>query len=146
MIYVFFQFLFLISLLAPWFGLPDFSHARPLILCAAVLGIAALALFLWSLSHNRMHNIGASPIPVKGNRLIQTGPYRFIRHPMYLAALIFGIAPIFFYAEPWRLALYLGLGIVLHFKANYEERLLLQRHPEYADYQKGSKRIIPFVL
>ena len=146
MAYVFFQILFLISLLVPWFGVPDFSRAWPLTLCAAALSVTALVLFVWSLAHNHVRNIGVSPVPPENNQLIQTGPYRFIRHPMYLAALILGIAAVFFYAEPWRLALYLGLGIVLHFKANYEERLLLQRYPEYADYQKKSKRIIPFIL
>jgi Putative protein-S-isoprenylcysteine methyltransferase len=145
-IFVIFQFLFLITLAIPWFGLPDFARFWPLTTLSAVMAFAALALFVWSLMHNTARNIGVSPVPPRQHHLVETGPYRFIRHPMYLAALLFGFAALLFYVELWRLILYIGLSVTLHLKADYEERLLVQRYPEYTDYQKRTKRIVPFIL
>lgn len=143
-IYVFLQFLFLIALFVPWRGWPALHWPIALAACATLA--CACAVFLWTLRYNSAQNSGPSPIPPEEHQLITSGPYRYIRHPMYLAAVIAGFAAFLAYGEVWRLALLAGLCMVLHFKASYEEKLLVVRYPEYTEYQKRSKRIIPFVL
>jgi len=44
-----------------------------------------------------------------------------------------------------RAVLWLVLLIDLHFKFSYEEKLLIEKYPEYIDYKKKTKRLIPFI-
>ncbi len=78
-------------------------------------------------------------------QLLQRGPYRFIRHPMYLAALLFVWASII---SHWSLLnLFIGflVVIVLIIRIHVEERLLWEKYPQYREYSHKTKRFIPFV-
>jgi protein-S-isoprenylcysteine O-methyltransferase Ste14 len=73
---------------------------------------------------------------------------------MYLAVLVIAVGFAIGYADTaqWRAAdaaraaLWLLLALVLHIKAGVEERELRAKYPQYADYERRTKRIVPFVL
>jgi len=46
---------------------------------------------------------------------------------------------------PYRIVLWVGLVMTLLVKFRYEERLLMERFPEYETYRRQTKRLIPFV-
>ena len=127
--------------LACWpVGLQNLGSVWALLLCAlgAVLG-------LYTLWHNPVGNFSVYPEIKPRARLITTGPYRYIRHPMYSALMVMmlGIA---LYNGHWLN----GLGVLLVIvavvnKAGVEERLLPAFFPEYPDYITRSKRFIPGV-
>ena len=77
------QFAALIGVVLPW-GAAAFSPwgFAPL---ALATGVGA-----WTLAHNRLGNFSVLPEPRAGARLVVTGPYAYVRHPMYLAVLLFG--------------------------------------------------------
>ena len=127
----------LIALMLAWPG-----HWR-IGLPAELLGAAALALGVWVLSHNRPGNFRIRPQPKPGARLVVGGPYRLMRHPMY-SSLLLGMAAVAS-ASPdiVRLASWLALWLVLLGKSSLEERLLLQRWPEYAAYRARTGRFLP---
>ena len=133
------QFAALIAVVLPW-GAAAFHRwgFLPLALAAAVGA--------WTLAHNRPGNFSVLPEPRVGARLVVTGPYAYVRHPMYLAVLLFG----FGFMVGWRggahAAAFVLLGAVLHVKSRREEALLAQRFPEYADYARRTRRLVPFVL
>jgi len=83
----------------------------------------------------------------EGHELVQRGPYRFVRHPIYTGVLIMSFATALVES---RLAGF--VGVLLMFasfwvKLDLEERLMLHQFPErYAAYRQRVKRIIPFVL
>jgi protein-S-isoprenylcysteine O-methyltransferase Ste14 len=106
----------------------------------------SLVLIAWTLGHNRPGNFSVFPEPRRSARLVTSGPYRWIRHPMYVAVLLGAAA--FTAADPraWRVAAWLALTAVLFVKATREEGHLLSIFPEYADYAARTKRFIPFVL
>ncbi|MDR2709781.1 MAG: isoprenylcysteine carboxylmethyltransferase family protein [Burkholderiales bacterium] len=139
------QVVLIIALLAPWSGLPTVWADNKALAAYALLTIAAL-LFLWVLRHNPLDNFSGRPEPPPGNRLVTTGPYRFIRHPMYLALFLALAGITLLYGEWWRWLIMTILMALLHFKSRYEERLLCERYPEYRDYQAHTKRILPFIL
>jgi protein-S-isoprenylcysteine O-methyltransferase Ste14 len=118
--------------------------------------LVAIGLLLgaWTLTANRIGNFGILPEPKSGARLVTSGPYRFVRHPMYLAVLIVaaGFAVGYSGTGQWRMEdlaralAWIGLAAVLHAKTGIEERELRARFPEYVAYARRAKRIVPFVL
>jgi protein-S-isoprenylcysteine O-methyltransferase Ste14 len=110
-----------------------------------VLVAIAAAVGVWTLTVNRLGNFNIRPEPKQGGRLVTDGPYRCVRHPMYLAVLVGTAGFCAAYGTPWRWAALAVLMVVLHVKAGVEERHLAARHPGYADYARGRKRFIPFL-
>ena len=109
------------------------------------LGALAVALVLWVFAHNRPGNFNIRPEPKEGGRLITGGPYRWVRHPMYVALLLSmaGVAAMSHGLA--QAALWVALLGVLNFKAGLEERLLRERWPDYAAYCARTRRFIPGV-
>ncbi|HEX6945209.1 MAG TPA: isoprenylcysteine carboxylmethyltransferase family protein [Casimicrobiaceae bacterium] len=133
------QFAALIGVVLPW-GAAAFSPwgFAPL---ALATGVGA-----WTLAHNRLGNFSVLPEPKAGARLVVTGPYAYVRHPMYLAVLLFGLGFLVGWRGGAHAAAFVLLGAVLHVKSRREEMLLAQRFPEYADYARRTRRLVPFVL
>jgi protein-S-isoprenylcysteine O-methyltransferase Ste14 len=130
-----------------WLAAPSFVHA-PLPLAPWALLLAAAALGVWALSANRPGNFNIRPTPRPGGQLVQTGPYRWIRHPMYTAILLAALAALYGVDMGSRTAVgtaFLSLAVVLWFKAGMEERWMLARHPAYAEYVKVTDRFVPWL-
>jgi protein-S-isoprenylcysteine O-methyltransferase len=81
------------------------------------------------------------------HQLIDTGPYRFVRHPSYTGALLafIGFAMVL---RNWASVLVISLPVAFAFlyRINVEERALIQALGErYRAYIERTKRLIPFV-
>jgi len=110
--------------------------ALALLACAAGLG-------LWTFVHNRPGNFNIRPEPKASGRLVTSGPYRYMRNPMYSALLLFAAAEVLAYADGWKIACWLALALVLLAKSMLEERGLRELHAGYAEYAKRVRRFIP---
>ncbi|MBL8350312.1 MAG: isoprenylcysteine carboxylmethyltransferase family protein [Burkholderiaceae bacterium] len=118
-------------------------------LFAWAIGLGAAALGLWALSANRPGNFNIRPLPKAGGRLVQAGPYRWIRHPMYTSILLAALAGLYGVDLPHRPAVgtaFFALAAVLWFKAGIEERWMAAQHPAYADYVRTTRRFVPWLL
>ncbi len=100
----------------------------------------------WALTCNRPGNFNIHPAPRAGGRLVASGPYRWIRHPMYSAVLACAVAAAGAVtpgaSRPAWLAVAL-LAAVLAAKAGLEEAWMLQAHPGYAAHRARSWRFVP---
>ncbi len=86
------------------------------------------------------------PRPAGGGELVETGPYRVVRHPVYSGGLLVA-AGISLALSPWALAATAVLGVVWGLKASVEERLLAERYPVYAGYRERTRfRLVPYVF
>ena len=110
--------------------------ALALVACAGGLG-------LWTFVHNRPGNFNIRPEPKASGRLVTSGPYRYMRNPMYSALLLFAAAEVLAYADVWKIACWLALALVLLAKSMLEERGLRELHAGYAEYAKRVRRFIP---
>jgi protein-S-isoprenylcysteine O-methyltransferase Ste14 len=106
---------------------------------------AGLAVGAWALAANRPGNFNVRPEPKEGGTLVTHGPYRWVRHPMYLAVLL-AMAAFCAAGDAWQWALWAALLAVLAAKALREERQLPLFHPGYADYRARTRAIVPFIL
>jgi len=119
-----------------------FSSLHPL---AIMLEIIAVALLVWARLTFGQRSFHAAANPTAGG-LVTTGPYRFIRHPIYTAVCLFG----------WT-------GILMHWSVNNvllgalllagaigrmlcEEHLIIVVYPEYREYALVTKRMVPYVF
>lgn len=117
--------------------------AGRLTLDAVGLAVAGIALGLWALSANRPGNFNIRPVPRSGGELVQHGPYRWIRHPMYSALLLVGLAAARVAGDVESWLVLAVLVVVLVIKANVEERGMIERHAGYRDYRKRTHRFVP---
>ena len=74
------------------------------------------------------------PSPRADGRLVTRGMYAWARHPIYACLVYFGMGLTIVTDSPWRGLMTGLLWLLFHFKAKYEERLLRERFPDYADY------------
>jgi len=84
-----------------------------------------------------------SPIPKSGAEFISRGIYKYVRHPMYLGLLSIGMALAANASSAIGWILYLMLMVTLNVKANFEDRLLREIHPESFHYQIHTSKILP---
>jgi protein-S-isoprenylcysteine O-methyltransferase Ste14 len=100
---------------------------------------------LWALQVMGLRQVKVFPEVACQGKLIVLGPYRWVRHPMYTSVLLATLAWTLGNLLPYRVILWVGLLMTLLIKLQYEERLLIERFPEYEAYRRKTKRLLPFV-
>ncbi len=105
----------------------------------------AILLLIWARVTFGLRSFHASAEPTAGG-LVTSGPYKYIRHPIYASVLLFVWAAVA--SHPSARAFGCGLlacaGAALRIAA--EEHLVVQRYPEYAEYASRTKRFIPHLF
>jgi protein-S-isoprenylcysteine O-methyltransferase Ste14 len=110
-----------------------------------VFFVLGLGLAVWA----RLHigrNWGTPMTQKNEPELVTSGPYRFVRHPIYsglvLGGVATGIALSWFWLVPVAIA-----GVYFIYSATVEERFLTEQFPDaYPAYKRGTKMLVPFVL
>ncbi len=109
------------------------------------LQVLAVLLMIWARVTFGMRSFHYAANPTEGG-LVTTGPYRYMRHPIYAAILLFVWTGVAVNASPLGVALGLAATAMLALRIAFEERLVRRRYPEYDDYARRTKRVIPFIL
>ena len=110
------------------------------------LEFAGICLGVWALATMTLRNLNVLPDIRPGSTLVTHGPYRYVRHPMYTALLLTTLALILDVFSIERLILWILLFVDLWLKLRYEEQLLVRHFEGYSDYQRRTKRLVPFLI
>lgn len=110
-------------------------------LIAAGLLLVYLAIRAHGQTNNDIPNV--APIPKDSAQLVHTGIYTHIRHPIYAGVLMAGLGATLVHGHPAGLVVWVVLVAFFTYKSVFEERLLQQHYPDYADYQKYTGRFAP---
>lgn len=110
-----------------------------------IIELAGISLGTWAIVVMGIGRFNIIPDPKEGSHIVTRGPYRLIRHPMYLALLLFTLSLLIADFTWWRGLFWLTLLIDLVLKLNYEEILLEKKLDGYSEYKRHSYRLIPFI-
>lgn len=112
--------------------------------CSGFLMVTGILFTMYAVV-NLGRNLTPLPLPKENATLIVTGTYQVVRHPIYC-----GIILMAFGWGLWRqdtLTIFYALLLMIFFdiKSRFEERLLEKKFPNYAEYKKHVRKLIPFV-
>ena len=134
-----------------WFiviGLDARYHASNVPMALQALGLAMLVASTGYIMWVMRENSFAAPVVKvqtgRGHRVIDTGPYAHVRHPMYSGTVLFFFGMPLLLGSWWGVVmapLFVGLFAI---RAGIEERALLAGLPGYADYTARVRyRLVP---
>jgi protein-S-isoprenylcysteine O-methyltransferase Ste14 len=129
----------------PWRLVTRHGHINNPAQWAAVVVIAAGAgLYLWCVWNFAVVG-GGTPGPWDApSRVVATGPFRWVRNPIYLAALLVVLGQAWLFWSVTLLVYAAAMAVVFHlFVLGYEERVLRRRFSTYPAYQRAVPRWIP---
>jgi protein-S-isoprenylcysteine O-methyltransferase Ste14 len=131
---------------------PSFFHRQMYFPTEALRGAgiavcaAGLAFAVWA-RHALGTNWSGTPMIKKGHELVEKGPYRLVRHPIYTGILIAVAGTGIGSGQLKHLFIAGAAAAVLWTKLRMEESLLLRQFPRaYPEYMRRTKALIPFVL
>jgi protein-S-isoprenylcysteine O-methyltransferase Ste14 len=118
----------------------------PLVVTALALEWLGIAFAIWA--REALGKLWSGTVTLKeGHRVVRSGPFRYVRHPIYAGVLLALVGLGLVRAN---LAALIALPLVvagLRYKIATEERLLLTHlGDEYRDYQRHVRALIPFIL
>lgn len=110
-----------------------------------VVQVLAFAIMPWARRSFQpgQFNVFAEP---KEGQLLSSGPYRFIRHPMYASALFIVWVGVLGHFSVPNFIVGSIITAVIFIRILDEEQFLRQRYPNYLEYAHKTKRLIPFIV
>lgn len=127
-----------------------FSWTQPLPVWTVVLGvlivIAAIALSIWAMVTNRYFSAFVRLQTDRGQQVVSSGPYAFVRHPGYAAGILVNLGAPFMLGTLWALApAVLGIGVVA-LRTSLEDRFLQDNLDGYKAYTERIRwRLLPYI-
>ncbi len=113
---------------------------------AFVLVLLGYLMPLWALTNNPFASGIVRIQKERGHTVSSDGPYRFVRHPMYVGTLFFSLGAPIFLGSWWALLPGLGMAALFVLRTALEDRTLQTELKGYADYaQRVRYRLVPGV-
>ena len=129
----------------PIFRFLNFAPVPPVVSSlGVVLCVAGMTVLVWARQH--LGRNWSQTVSVKhGHELVTSGPYRYIRHPMYGGGFVACLGSAIVGGGAWIFLLVI-LGTIFLCRVVAEDKLMAQQFPNtYPDYKKRTKAVVPFV-
>ncbi len=139
---------FLALLVSFW----DFAFVQGTVFRFSVFSVLGLILFVVGVgirlagkrALGKYYSYGLRVLP--DHKLVTSGIYRYVRHPISLAVLIYGPGIPLIFSSFYGFLITLALIPLVLYRITIEERMLIQKFgDEYRDYVKRTKKLIPFI-
>jgi protein-S-isoprenylcysteine O-methyltransferase Ste14 len=110
-----------------------------------IIQLCSIALMIWARITFGLRSFHATANTTKGE-LVKTGPYRWLRHPIYAAAIYFSWASVISYPFIDTITAVILISGGMFVRMLLEEKSLILTYDNYSEYSKRTKRIIPFIF
>jgi protein-S-isoprenylcysteine O-methyltransferase Ste14 len=108
------------------------------------LCLAGYALFTWATASNAFFSQVVRLQTEREHRVVNTGPYHFVRHPAYLGASVYELAVAFLYGSWWALLVGVLDVVLLVIRTRLEDNLLQKELAGYSAYAMQVRyRLLP---
>ena len=122
-----------------WSAMP-----KAVIIVAAVLFLAAYLLYAEVMRENAY--LSRTIRVEEGQKVVSTGLYGIVRHPMYMATILLFMAMPVVLGSWYALIIFAFYPVIIVFRLKDEEALLEKELPGYREYQQKVKyRLIPWI-
>ncbi|MDO8539953.1 MAG: isoprenylcysteine carboxylmethyltransferase family protein [Opitutaceae bacterium] len=126
-----------------WVDFARINAPPSLRLLGIPVAAAGVAVFAWMFLHLGL-NVTSTSSPRANATLVTTGPYRWVRHPMYSAAFILGLAATLLTSNAVVMIAGACMYALLVARSRIEEQRLVEKFGEaYRAYQRRTGRFIP---
>jgi len=126
-----------------WFEVPIFPHNLALEAVAVTLAAAGIAFAIWARFYLGQNWSSAVSIKVD-HQLIRTGPYAWVRHPIYSGFLIAMAGTALARREPRGLLAFALLWLAFWIKSRMEEKFMRKTFgAEYEEYSRSTSGLVP---
>jgi len=115
-------------------GLPVAAQLAALAVCAAGYDL----LFVWAITSNAFFSQVVRIQPERGQTVVTGGPYRYVRHPAYIGAILYELAAPVLLASWWAMIPSALAAVLLIVRTALEDRTL---QAELAGYGKYARRV-----
>ena len=115
-----------------------------------IAGALAVVLGIYVFHIVMLENSYASPVvkvdAERGHRVVSSGPYAWVRHPMYAGAILYFLGTALLLGSWYAFAIGIVLIVIIALRAVWEAETLRAELPGYADYASRVKyRLVPGV-
>jgi protein-S-isoprenylcysteine O-methyltransferase Ste14 len=130
---------------ATWlpFVIPLVPHGKPtagVLVVANVLLVAGLSFSVWSIKHlDRSFSMIA-----QARRVVRTGPYAIVRHPLYTGELLALLGTVFSRPGWVTFAVWAAILGLQAYRVRHEEAILSSTLEDYREYQQVTPQLVPF--
>lgn len=140
--------LFVIIILAlshlQYFHVQPFTNNKIILALGVILCALGLGFAIWARIHLGK-NWNIEPSIQEGHELVTSGPYKWIRHPIY-TGILFAFLGSTLAGNSVSLAIFIVICIIFIWRVKTEEDIMMQLFPQqYSDYKKRTKALIPFI-
>jgi protein-S-isoprenylcysteine O-methyltransferase Ste14 len=134
-----------------WFvamGFDERFNPSQMPLALQALGLALLilstVLIMWVFRENSFAAAVVKVQSERGHHVISTGPYAFVRHPMYSGGILFFVGSALLLGSWWGTAMSPIFAVIFGVRSRIEENTLMTGLPGYADYAARVRyRLVP---
>jgi len=125
----------------------NWSHVPPVLKVLGFLGfIPAYMLVFWTMTQNRYLSEVVRIQEERGHEVCTTGPYRYVRHPMYVGVIIFVLCLPLALGSYFALSFSVPIIFVFLIRTSLEDNTLQKELPGYKEYAEQVRyRLIPGV-
>lgn len=124
------------------FGAGQIVPLHPLAWLGVLMTVSGGLLIVWGFM-SLGDALTPFPRPLADATLRRSGPYRFMRHPIYSGVMLASLGWALWWLSVGGAVCALLLGVFFDRKARHEEDWLRQQYNDYADYARAVKKFIP---
>jgi len=115
-------------------------------LIGLVIMILGFVLFLWAMASNAFFSEGVRIQEERGHSVATRGPYRWLRHPGYVGAILSQLATPFLLGSVWAFLPTAASAALFILRTYLEDKTLMKELPGYQEYAKKTRyRLLPGV-